>query len=148
MTYANQDYTWEQGEDLTLSIKYTINDVPIDSTWKARMDIVPKTNPQTPVASLFSFNSDDLDPTELDSGGNPLDQTGTQDNEIVIDDTGNVTITIPRSLTLPGGVIGNKLAEGNTQYAYDLFVRDGSDKNQTKIMAGSITVNASITRWA
>lgn len=141
MTVAQQDYTWEQGEDFTLSFTYTIDNVPIDHTWQARMDIVPVTSPQTPVASLYAFNSEDLpdDPT--------LDVVGPEDNEITIDDNGNINIRVSRALTLSGGAIAAKLDEGTTQYQYDLFVRDSSGGNQTKIMQGQITINRSITRW-
>ena len=91
---------------------------------------------------LFSFNSADFDAPVLD-------QVGTADNEITVasDGTGVITVVVPRKYTLPGGVIGDQLAQGVTQYTYDLFVRDQNDLNQTKILQGNITVNRSTTLW-
>jgi hypothetical protein len=140
---ATQDHTWEQGEDLIVEIVYTVDEVPVDLTtggFSVRMDIAPLSG-STPGAPVFSFNSDDL--------GDPLDTTGTADNEVTFppDSPGTIHIVVPRSLTLPGGVIGDALGTSNT-YGYDLFIRNNSDNTQRKLLKGKIVVNPSITHWA
>lgn len=140
MTAAVQDYTWEQGDDLVISLLYTIGDLPVPQDSLARMDIAPSSTTGEPVATLWSFNSADLDnePT--------LDNVGPEDNEIAIAADGTITVTVPRSLTLPGGAVGDLLATGKLKYSYDLFVRVNG--KQSKILQGSITVNKSVTKWA
>lgn len=147
MTVAQQDYTIEQGEDDVWSITYTIDGVPIDSSWQARMDIGPAGSGGGTTASLWSFNSADFT-DGVDDNGQPLDLTGVADNEITISDEGQIDIEVSRTLTLPGGKLGDRVAQGVTEFSYDLFVRDGDGGRQTKIMAGKISVNRSVTKWA
>lgn len=142
---AIQDHTWEQGEDLIVEIVYTVDEEPVDLTtgrYSVRMDIAPLSG-AIPRAPVFSFNSDDFDGT--------LDTTGETDNEATFpsDLPGTIHIVVPRSLTLPGEVIGDALGTSNT-YGYDLFVRDktqGANGTQKKLLKGKITVNPSITHW-
>lgn len=143
MTIQTQDYTWEQGEDFTLSLTYTIDGAPIGAGYQVRMDIAPAAGtPTAPVytAAMYSLNSDDI----IDS---TLDTTGTADNEITVDDQGNITITVPHSATLAGSPLGDSLMSGKSQYVYDVFVRDPSGK-QTKALKGNIAINRSVTQWA
>ena len=152
---AQQDHTWEQGEDLIIEIVYTVTEgdthtpVPLDAeNFAVRMDIAPLSG-ATPGKPVFSFNSDDFDSDDLN--GDPLDTTGTADNEVTFpsDLPGTIHIVVPRSLTLPGEVIGDALGTSNT-YGYDLFVRDktqGANGTQKKLLKGKITVNPSITHW-
>lgn len=138
-----QDHTWEQGEDLIVEIVYTVGEDPVDlttGTFSVRMDIAPLSG-TTPGAPVFSFNSDDFDGT--------LDKTGETDNEATFppDLPGTIHIVVPRSLTLPGGVIGDALGTSNT-YGYDLFIRDKDANTQRKLLKGKIVVNPSITHWA
>ena len=141
---ATQDYTWEQGDDLIIEIIYKINDQPVDLVtepgYAVRMDIAPSAGVGSSPAPIFSFNSEDFD-------GNGLDQEGVDDNEVVFPaETGAIHIVIPRSLTLPGGVVAEALSTTNT-FAYDLFLRDKGLNKQKKLLQGKITVNRSITKW-
>lgn len=138
---AENNVTWEQGEDFTMHLVYKENDTAVDLTgYAVRMDIAPDKTPGV----VLTLNSEDV--TASDSEGNPLDTEGTADNEITVDAEGNIDIFISRFVTLPGGVIGNRLAAGN-KFVYDLFVRDTASNRQKKLAKGSITVNKSVTLW-
>ena len=138
---AINDVTWEQGEDFVMHLVYKEGDQPVDLTdYEVRMDIAPDKSP----GIVLILNSSDLDAT--DHEGNPLDQPGEHDNEITLDEEGNINIYVSRFVTLPGGVIGNRLATGN-KFIYDLFVRDTATMRQKKLAKGTITVNKSVTLW-
>ena len=138
---AVNNVEWEQGEDFVMHLVYKENDTPVDLTnYEVRMDIGVDKAP----GIVLTLNSADL--TGLDDQGNPVDSEGPADNEITVDEEGNIDIFITRYLTLPGGVIGNRLATGNT-FVYDLFVRDTAANRQKKLAKGSITVNKSVTLW-
>lgn len=138
---AVNNVEWEQGEDFVMHLVYKENDVPVDLTgYEVRMDIAPDKTPGV----VLTLNSADV--TGSDSEGNPVDNEGPADNEITLDEEGNINIFITRYVTLPGGVIGNRLATGNT-FVYDLFVRDTAANRQKKLAKGSITVNKSVTLW-
>lgn len=130
---AIQNFTWNQGEDLEISVTYKIDNVPVDLTgYQVRMDIA-KTGGSNPIASVHTFNTDDQDPETED--------------EIVVDSSGNILITVPRSLTLEAGAVYPDILNATeAKYNYDLFVRDNNDK-QRKLMQGEITVKRSVTKW-
>lgn len=142
---AVHNYTWEQGEDLVLSMLYKQGpvgaEVPVDLTgYQLRMDIV------TPAGERkYTFNSDaiiDVDPTTPELEGDT-------EEEAVLGADGSIAITIPRTLTLPGGEVYDDITATppvNT-FNYDVFLRDPSDK-QKKILKGTITVEKSVTLWA
>lgn len=142
---AIQDHTWEQGEDLIIEIVYTVTEgdtqipVPLDTeTFAVRMDIAQISKLNEPV---YSFNSDDLSDSNLDSDGE-------DDNEIIFpsERPGTIHIEVPRQLTLPGGVIGDELSSSKV-YGYDLFIRNKFEDVQRKLLKGKIVVNTSITHW-
>jgi len=140
MAIPTYDAVWEQGEDFVMNILYKENDVPFDFTDHIiRMDLAQGNNNSV----VFTLNSEDVE--GLDGEGNPVDTAGSTDNEISLDANGNITIVISRALTLPGGIIGDRILTNN-KYAYDMFLRDPSGK-QRKILVGSITVNKSVTLW-
>lgn len=132
-TYA---YVWEQGADLVMQMVYkTGADVgsatPVDLTgYNVRMDISDGTT------RVYSFNSVAL--TDV----TPTDST----LEATLDSSGNINITVPRSLTLTGGAVYTAMNAGKTVFFYDVFLRDPSGK-QKKILSGQITVNKSYTLW-
>lgn len=136
------NFVWEQGSDLNIPLVYKSGpqgaETPVDLTgYKLRMDV------SSAGARVYTFNSDDI--TDLDGNG-----TGTDSDlidEAVLGSDGSINIAIPRSLTLPGGVIYTEMAGGKNVYTYDIFLRDLSN-HQTKILSGTITVNKSVTLWA
>lgn len=140
---ATYNYTWDQGEDLEISLVY--KEGPAGSptavnltNYQVRMDI---RSVSVAGSRTWTFNSSDI-------SGEPLaDSVGVSDNEIVLGSDGSIKITVPRSLTLPGGSIYPLLENANSaMFVYDVFLRNGSNK-QKKIMTGAITVNRSVTLW-
>jgi hypothetical protein len=145
MTVPSHDFEWEQGDDLEIFLNYKEGPpdsevVPADfETWQVRMDI------RTSLGGtrIWTFNSDDLTDGEAD-------EVGEQDNEAALDVDGNITITVPRSLTLPPeGAIYLKMTDQTSPqstFVYDVFLRNSAGK-QKKILEGSISVNGSVTQW-
>lgn len=138
MSVPTYNYTWGQGEDLTISLVYKAGpdgaEVPVNLTgYSLRMDICDDTG------RLYTFNSADIpDPV--------VDETGATDNEAVLGTDGSINITVPRALSLPGGAVYDAVEAENNVFSYDIFLRDASNK-QKKILRGQITVEASYTLW-
>lgn len=131
---AQQNFEWNQGEDLTIFVTYKLDGEPVDLTgYTARMDIAALMGNPGPIASLYTFNTDDNDPETED--------------EIVVGSDGTINITVPRSLTLGDGVIAEAVSNTtSSKYKYDLFLRDLDDR-QRKVLEGEITVKRSVTKW-
>lgn len=142
---ATYDYTWDQGEDLTILMLYKTglpgSETPVNLTgYSLRMDIVTPDG-----AWRYTFNSAtiaDIDPT---TAGNQPDST----IESTLGSDGSISITIPRSLTLPGGAIYADISANPPllNFRYDVFLR-APDAKQKKILKGQITVEKSYTLWA
>lgn len=133
------NYTWGQGEDLTINLIYKSGppgaEAPVDLTGYAlRMDVA------SDAGRKFTFNSDDI-------ADEAVDVVGPGDNEAVLGTDGSIAITVPRSLTLPGGAVYDDIVAENNVFFYDIFLRDTSGK-QKKILRGQITVEPSYTLWA
>jgi hypothetical protein len=137
------DYQWDQGADLIISLTYQEGpqgeEAPVDLSkgYAVRMDIAPISG-NTIGTRVFSFNS-------LDFEGE-LDQPGPDDNEVTLGPAGEIVIKVPRSLTLPGGPVGDALPK-QTKYVYDVFLRNTTSNTQKKILSGNITVVRSVTLW-
>ena len=141
---ASIDYEWEQGDDLTITLVYKSGPegatVPVDLTaYKFRMDIVA---PDGKVVSVL--NDETIADTDPFLAGSQADTT----YEVTMDASGNIVITLPRTLTLPGGGLYNYITANPNQnvFSYDMFLRNATNK-QTKILEGSITINKSVTMW-
>lgn len=138
---ATYNWTWEQGADLVMSLVYKEgpdgSEVAKNLTgYSLRMDIVSEGS------LIYAFNSSDL--------SNNYDESGAADNEAVLGADGSINITVPRSLTLPGGKVYSLLmaADGESiELNYDMFLRNQVGK-QTKILKGVIEVESSYTLWA
>lgn len=145
------NFTWGQGEDLTIALIYKEgaagSEVVIDlsSGYELRMDIVvPSTKER-----VTTFNSDEL--VDVD----PI-QVGDQ-ADVIIEallssgggDAPNILISVPRILTLPGGGIYVKMTAGTPihVFAYDIFLRNTVSDKQVKILTGTVTVEDSNTLW-
>jgi hypothetical protein len=64
--------------------------------------------------------------------------------------TGNIQIIVPRSLTLPGGVLYDYMSDpDDPQFAfeYDIFLRNTGTNKQDKILEGIIILEGSHTLW-
>lgn len=137
---AVQNWTWQEGEDLTMSLVYNEGPVgseaPVNLTgYSLRMDVVKDG------VRVFTFNSDDI----AEAG---VDVVGPADNEATLGADGTINIVVPRSLTLPGGAVA-ALYVGNDESLllnYDIFLRNTSGL-QSKILRGTITVERSYTLW-
>jgi hypothetical protein len=146
------NFIWPQGEDLDIKLIYKEGPVgseivvDLSSGYSLRMDIaVPATKER-----VYTFNTAaiaDVDP--IASGSQP-------DNVIegVLSSgagaTPNITISIPRSLTLPAtGAVYLKMTDVSPVlvFSYDVFLRHIASDKQTKILQGTITVEESQTLW-
>jgi len=139
------DFTWQQGADLPIELLYksgpTGAAVPVDlSLYKFRMDIV---GPDGRVLSVV--NDESITDTDPITAGNQGDTT----YEATLTSGGNILINLPRAATLPGGVFYKYITANPAvrTFAYDMFLRDTAGL-QEKIMAGTITVERSVTYWA
>lgn len=145
-------FVWDQGADLLVQMIYkegataeTAVAVDLSSNYAVRMDIVvPSTKER-----IYTFNSEEL--ADVD----PL-TTGAQPDSVVegvlssgASGTPNISITVPRSLTLPGGSVYEKFTGTPPVgvYNYDVFLRNTSSDKQSKILQGTITINESYTLW-
>jgi hypothetical protein len=134
MTIPEYDFVWQQGEDGLINITYSIDGVPVNLTgYKLRMDI----RSTATGTILYTFNSDDIVETPS------VDVTGASDNEATLTSGGAINIVVPRTASLTGGTLANNIGES---LAYDIFLRDTANK-QRKILKGTVTIEASITRW-
>jgi hypothetical protein len=138
------NYTWAQGEDLVMSLVYKSGplgeEAPVDLTgYSLRMDIA-----LTDGTRVYTFNSDAIADVDPETVGDTPDTN----LEVTLGAAGEINITVPRSVTLPGGGAYPYLdAEPPVLiYNYDIFLRDTVDK-QKKILQGQISIEKSVTLW-
>ena len=141
---ATYDYEWNQGEDLTISIVYksgpTEAAVPVDLTSYAfRMDFVGPNG-----KALTVLNDEAITDTDPFTAGNQ----GDTNYEVTMTNVGGITINLSRALTLPGGAFYPYLTANpsTVRFSYDMFLRDATNK-QKKILAGTISISKSVTKW-
>jgi hypothetical protein len=144
--------TWVQGQDLDLEFIYkegpdANSTVAIDLTsgYSIRMDIVDSVTGQ----HLYTFNSDviaDIDP--ITSGAQPDDTTEATFGTGAGGDP-NITISVSRALTLPGGPLYPSLSAVPPVLTFfsDIFLRNTVADKQWKIATVNITVEKSYTLW-
>lgn len=147
MTIPTHAYQWEQGTDLDLKLIYRTGPdaqsmLPVDLTgYEVRMDIRATS---TSGERVWTFNSADIVDVDPILVGDQADTT----KEVVLGVDGSITITVPRELTLPGGAVYDQITAtpAITVFVYDIILRDVGGK-QSKILSGTISVNASVTLW-
>jgi hypothetical protein len=143
-----ENFIWPQGEDLKVELIYKEGPdgsevvVPLNTGYAVRMDIV------NAATRLYTFNSEAI--ADVD----PIITAAQPDNVVEgvlssgAGDTPNISITIPRSLTLPGGAIYTAFSGVPTQALnYDIFLRNKNTDTQVKILQGTIVVEKSYTLW-
>lgn len=131
------DFVWQQGEDGEINMVRKTGDpaMPVDLTgYSLRMDIRNAAG-----TLLYIFNSDDVSDPNLPGG----DVIGPSDNEAVLGSDGSINIVVPRSVSLGDGPL---VGEVGNVLQYDIMLRD-TDNKQKKILRGTITLEASQTRW-
>jgi hypothetical protein len=144
MTVANYNWTWQEGEDLVMSMIYKEGplgeEAPVDLTgYSLRMDVVSSNG-----MHLHTFNSDDIDDVDIVTSG----MQGDTVKEAELGDDGTIVIVVPRAPTLPGGSIANIWTGPDPiQVYYDIFLRNNAVDQQSKILRGIITVERSYTKW-
>lgn len=144
MAVPVQNYTIEQGEDVDIFLVYKTGpagaEVPVNLStgYSVRMDIRAA---NTSGDRVWTFNSADI------VGETGVDVAGPADNEATLGAAGEISIAVPRSLSLAGGSVFTKIAENISVFAYDLFLRAPNGK-QKKVLQGTITYNKSVTLWA
>ena len=142
---GTQDYTWDQGADLTISLIYKSgpegSEVPVNlTTWQCRMDIA------APDGSILTVLNDeaitDTDPYT------PGSQGDSGPFEVTLGADGSIVIVLGRALTLPNGSFHKYISANPSQneFQYDIFLRDNTNK-QKKILQGTITLVKSVTKW-
>lgn len=142
---AIKNFEWSQGEDFLIAMTYKSGPVgepftPDLTTYSFRMDIVA---PDGKVLSVIN------DKALADSDAYLPGSQPDEDYEVVMTATGNIRIEFSRSLTLPGGAFYKYLSANPAvrTFSYDMFLRD-TDEKQKKILAGTITIERSVTHWA
>jgi hypothetical protein len=142
---ATYNYEWNQGEDFLIALVYKSGPVgsaePVDlNLYSFRMDIVA---PNGKVLSVV--NDETIADTDPYVAGAQEDAT----YEVTMNNLGEIRIDLSRALTLPGGAFYKYLNANPSvkTFSYDMFLRDNNGK-QKKIMAGTITIERSVTHWA
>lgn len=143
MAVPYKDYQWEQGADLNITLVFksgpTGAEIPVNLTgYQVRMDV------SSAGTRIYTFNSADI--LDLDGPVGP-GTLGDTNKEAVLGTDGTILISVPRALTLPGGIVYAEMMGNRIIYPYDIFLRDTTTK-QIKLLTGNITVNKSITLWA
>lgn len=151
MALTPQNFTWQQGEDLIIKLKYKEGNTPetaaivdLSTGYDLRMDVVASDDK----TRLYTFNTSAL--ADVDPGaGTVPDNTLEGTLSSGAGDTPNIEILVPRSLTLPGGEIEARMSGANpiTSFFYDVFLRNTTSGRQQKILTGTITVERSHTLW-
>lgn len=146
-----QDFTWDQGADLVIALNYkegataeTAVLVDLSSGYSVRMDLVVPSTKQR----VYTFNSSSITDVDLITPGNQADSIIEGALTSGVGGTGNIQITVPRSLTLPGGVVYDQFVGGVTTLNYDIFLRNTGTNKQSKVLSGTITINESWTLWS
>jgi len=145
------NFTWAQGEDLPIALIYkeglvdeeTV--VDLSSGYALRMDIVVPVTKER----IYTFNTAtiaDVDPIMV---GDQPDAVLEGVLSSGASGTPNITISVPRTLTLPGGSVYAKMVGSSaiTVFAYDIFLRNTASNKQAKILTGAVTVEESNTLW-
>ena len=131
------NFKWPQGEDLNIQLVYREGDsinrtIPLNlaTNYSLRMDLVHSTTR----AVLYSYISTEHSQT-LRSG---------------TDKKSNINIFLPRSLTLPNGVLYSSITSNppGSTFMYDIFLRNTVIDKQVKILKGAISIESSNTLWA
>lgn len=145
-----QNFTWDEGADLVVALNYKEGATPetavlidLTSGYSVRMDlVVPSTKER-----IYTFNSADIaDVDPIASGAQP-DTLKEGVLSSGADGKGNIKITVPRTLTLPGGAVYTQFATGVKVFGYDVFLRNTGTDKQSKILTGTVTVADSWTLW-
>lgn len=141
---ATYNYEWNQGEDLLIALVYKSGPVgesePVDlNLYSFRMDIVAPNG-----TVLTVINDDTIADTDPYTAGAQEDAA----YEVTMNNLGEIRIDLSRALTLPGGAFYKYLNANPAvkTFSYDMFLRDNNGK-QKKIMAGTITIERSVTHW-
>lgn len=146
-----QNFTWAQGEDLVIELIYkegptaeTAVAVDLSTNYALRMDIVVPTTKER----VYTFNTAAIADVDPGAGTVPDDTLeGTLSSGAA--GTPNITIRVPRSLTLPGGALHTLMTAtpATTVFNYDIFLRNTSVDTQAKILKGQVTTEESYTIW-
>lgn len=148
---TTQAFTWPQGADLEIQLKYKEGVdaqsavlIDLSTDYDVRMDIVVPVTKER----IYTFNSSAL--ADVDPGA-PVVPDNTLEGVLTsgAGDTPNINITVPRSLTLPGGEVYAKMIEAPPiiTFNYDIFLRNNVTDKQAKILSGTVTIEASHTLW-
>lgn len=128
----SQDYLWPQGADLEIPMIYESGpdgaETPENlSDATLRMDLVTPTGVQ-----VYTFNTaEQPDP-----------------DEVTLGTAGEISIVVPRALTLPGGEVYAHLTATPPiiDFNFDIFLRKANGL-QEKLLRGKVTVERSYTLW-
>jgi hypothetical protein len=117
----------------------------LSTGYSLRMDIVLPTTK----TRIYTFNTESL--SDVDPGA-PVVPDSVIEGTLSAGSstTPNISILVPRSLTLPpsGAVYTQMIASPSiTLFNYDVFLRNTSANRQAKILKGTITVEESYTLW-
>jgi len=146
------NFTWPQGEDLDIKLIYKEgpvgSEVVIDlsSGYTLRMDITAGAIKER----VYTFNTASIADVDPITPGAQPDSTIEGVLSSGAGGTPNITISVPRSLTLPttGAVYLKYTANPSVStFDYDIFLRHTASDKQAKILSGVITIEDSKTLW-
>lgn len=150
---ATYNYEWNQGEDLLISLVYKSGPVgsaePVDlNLYSFRMDIVAPDGKVLTVANDQAITDTNMHDSVV-TADNEFEVTLNAPDKLGNPVIGSIMVELSRSLTLPGGAFYKYLTANPAvkAFSYDMFLRDNKDK-QKKILAGTITIERSVTHWA
>lgn len=145
-----QNFTWDQGADLTIQLIYkegvdaaSAVVVDLSTAYQVRMDLVVPSSK----SRIYTFNSASIADVDSTTVGAQPDSVIEGTLSSGAGGTPNINITVPRTLTLPGGVVYDQMQLNTKLFNYDLFLRNTNTNTQVKILTGSVTVTDSNTLW-
>ena len=146
------NFIWPQGEDLDIKLIYKEGPVgsevvvDLSTGYSLRMDITVPTTKER----IYTFNTETLADVDPITSGSQADTVVEGVLSSGASSTPNITISVPRSLTLPmTGAIYVKYTAATpiSVFDYDIFLRHVASDKQAKILSGTITIEDSKTLW-
>lgn len=148
---TNIPLVWVQGQDLDLNLVYKEGEsdtftTPVDLSngYSVRMDIVDGNGKR-----LYTFNSEEIEDVDPIVSGEQIDDT----TEAVLGNGAggqpNISISVSRALTLPGGPLYSSIIGKPPVLTFysDVFLRNTLANKQWKIVTITVTLEKSYTLW-
>jgi hypothetical protein len=119
--------------------------IDLSTGYSIRMDLVESSS----LNHMYTFNSEALTDWDPVTTGEQADSVTEAELSSGAGGTPNVSISVSRSLTLPGGELYASITGTPPKLTFlgDIFLRNTVSNKQWKIAAVSVTIEKSYTLW-